>query len=98
MEAQRLMNVDFVLAHEQLRTNINTFWGPEQTPFAYTTSKWGRESSAEMSSDSDDSYQTPPIMGLLQWEQLQEVCSLGGAVLRTPGGVVQTISRTHSNN
>ena len=71
MEAQRLLNVDFVLAHEQLRTNVNAFWVPEQAPFAYTTSKWGRESSVEMSSDSDDSYQTPPVVGSLQWEQLQ---------------------------
>ena len=62
------MNVDFVLAHEQLQTNVNAFWGPEQAPFAYTTSKWGRESSAEMSSDSDNSYQTPPIVGSSQQE------------------------------
>ena len=26
MEAQRLLNVDFVSAHEQLRTNVNAFW------------------------------------------------------------------------
>ena len=44
-----MLNVDFVLAHEQLRTNVNAFWGPESAPFRYTTSKWGRESSVEMS-------------------------------------------------
>ena len=71
MEAQRLLNVDFVLAHEQLRTNVNAFWGPEQAPFTYTTSKWGGESSVEMSSNSDDSYQTPPVVGLSQWDHLQ---------------------------
>ena len=58
-------------AHEQLQTNVNTFWGPEQAPFRYTMSKWGRESSVEMLSDSDDSYQTPPIMGSSQWDQLR---------------------------
>ena len=63
MEAQWVMNVNFVSAHEQLWTNINAFWGPKQAPFTYMTSKWGREPSAEMSSDSDDSYQTLPIMG-----------------------------------
>ena len=73
MEAQQLLNVDFVSAHEQLRTNVNAFWGPESAPFRYTTSKWGRESSVEMSSDSDNSYQTPPVMGLSQWDHLQEV-------------------------
>src|ERR1700728_2037939 len=72
MEAQRLMNVNFMLAHEQLRNNVNSFWGPEQAPFTYTTSKWGRESSVELSSDSDDSYQTPPVVGLSEWDQLQE--------------------------
>ena len=71
MEAQRLLNVNFVLAHEQLRTNVNTFWGPENALFRYTTSKWGRESSVEMSSDSDNSYQTPSVMGLSQWDQLR---------------------------
>ena len=56
MEVQRLLNVDFVLAHEQLQTNVNAFWGPEQALFTYTTSKWGRESLVEMLSDSDDSH------------------------------------------
>ena len=70
MEAQQLLNVNFVSAHEQLRTNVNTLWGPKQALFAYTMSKWGRESSVEMSSDSDDSYQTPPVVGLSQWDQL----------------------------
>ena len=79
MEAQRLLNVDFVSAHEQLRTNVNTFWGPEQALFAYTMSKWGRESSVEMSSDSDNFYQTPSVMGSLQWDQLQEGLPLGEA-------------------
>ena len=65
MEAQRQLNVNFMLTHEQLRTNVNAFWGPKQAPFAYTTSKWGRESSVEMSSDSDNSYHTPPVVGLL---------------------------------
>ena len=76
-DTQQLLNVDFVLAHEQLQTNVNAFWGPEQAPFAYRTSKWGRESSVEMSSDSDNSYQTPPVMGSSQWDQLQEVQSSG---------------------
>ena len=73
MEAQRLLNVDFVSAHEQLRTNVNAFWGPESAPFRYTTSKWGRESSVEVSSDSDDAYQTPPVVGSSQWDRPQEV-------------------------
>ena len=38
---------------------------------SYTTSKWDRESSVEVSSDSDNSYQTPPIMGLSQWDRHQ---------------------------
>ena len=71
MEAQQLLNVNFVSAHEQLRTNVNAFWGPEQAPFAYMMSKWGREFSVEMLSNSDDSYQTPPIVGSLQWDQLR---------------------------
>ena len=58
MEAQQLLNVNFVSAHEQLRTNVNAFWGPEQALFSYMTSKWGRESSVEMSSDSDNSCQS----------------------------------------
>jgi hypothetical protein len=67
------MNVDFVSAHEQLCNNVNAFWGPEQAPFSYTTSKWGRESSVELSSDSDDSYQTPPMVkGSSRWDQFQE--------------------------
>ena len=86
MEAQGLLNVNFVSAHEQLQTNINPFWGPEQAPFAYTTSKWGRESSVEMSSNSDNSYQTPPVVGSLQWDQLQEVPPSGevGETLQSP--------------
>ena len=86
MEAQRLLNVDFVSAHEQLRTNINTFWGPEQAPFTYMTSKWGRESSVEMSSDSDDSYQTPLVVGLSRWDQLQGESLTGevGETLQSP--------------
>ena len=79
MEAQRLLNVNFVSAHEQLRTNVNAFWGPKQALFAYMMSKWGKESSVEMSSDSDDSYQTPPIVGSSQWDQLQEVPPSGEA-------------------
>ena len=67
-----MLNVNFVLAHEQLRSNANAFWDPEQALFTYTASKWGKESSVEMSSDSDDSYQTPLIVGLLQWAM--EVC------------------------
>ena len=69
------MNIDFVAEHEKLCCNINAFWGPENTPFTYMTSKWGEESSREVSSDSDDSYQTPPLVGLSQWDQLQEVQS-----------------------
>ena len=79
MEAQRLLNVNFVSAHEQLQTNINAFWGPEQALFAYTTSKWDRESSVEVLSDSDNSYQTPPVVGSSRWEQLQEVPLSGEA-------------------
>ena len=72
------MNTDFVLAHEQLQTNINSFWGPKQPPFTYMTSKWGRESSVEVSSNSDDSYQTPPVVGLSQWDQHPEGQLSGG--------------------
>ena len=75
MEAQQLLNVDFMSAHKQLRTNVNAFWGPKQAPFAYMMSKWGRESSVEMLSDSDNSDQTLPVMGSSQWDQ--EVQSLG---------------------
>ena len=35
------------------------------------TSKWGRETLVEVLSDSDDSYQTPPLVGSLQWGQHQ---------------------------
>ena len=85
MEAQRLLRVDFVSAHEQLRTNVNAFWGPESAPFCYTMSKWGRESSVEMSSDSDDSYQTPPIMGSLQWDHQQGVHPQGEIMAEEAG-------------
>ena len=91
MEAQQLMNVDFVLAHEQLQTNVNAFWGPEQAPFTDMTSKWGRESSVEMSSDSDDSYQTPPIVGSLQWDQLQ-----GELLAKEAGETLQSPKSWHS--
>ena len=64
MEAQQLLNVNFVSAQEQLRTNVNAFWGPKQASFTYTTSKWGRESSVEMLSDSDNSYQTPGFVAM----------------------------------
>ena len=85
MEAQRLLNVDFVLAHEQLRTNVNAFWGPESAPFRYTTSKWGRESSVEMLSYSDNSYQTPPVVGLLQWDHPQGAHSSGETTAKEAG-------------
>jgi hypothetical protein len=70
------MNVDFVTEHEKLRQNVNAFWGPDSAPFSYTTSKWGRESSCEVSSDSDDSsYQTPPMVegssGLVHSQEVQ---------------------------
>ena len=77
MEAQRLMNINFISAHEQPQTNINAFWGPEQALFTYTTSKWDRESSAEVSSNSDNSYQTPPVVGSSQWDQLHKDRLLG---------------------
>ena len=85
MEAQRLLNVDFVSAHEQLRTNVNAFWGPEAAPFRYTTSKWGRESSVEVSSDSDDSYQTPPVVGSSRQGQLPEVLRRGETTAKAVG-------------
>ena len=45
------------------------FWGPERAPFTYMTSKWGRESSCEVLSDSDNSsYQTPSVVGSLHSE------------------------------
>ena len=80
------MNVNFMVAQEQPQTNINTFWGPEQAPFTYTTSKWGRESSAEVSSNSDNSYQTPPVVGSLRQGQLQEVplSEEAGGTLQSP--------------
>ena len=90
MEAQRLLNVDFVSAHEQLRTNVNAFWGPESAPFRYTTSKWGRESSVEVSSDSDDSYQTPPVVGSSQWVHPQGVHPQGETTAKEAGDTCQS--------
>ena len=91
MEAQHLLNVDFVSAHEQLRTNVNTFWGPESAPFRYTTSKWGRESSAEMLSDSDDSYQTPPVVGSSQWDHQQGVHPQGETTAKEAGDTCRSV-------
>ena len=91
MEAQRLLNVDFVSAHEQLRTNVNAFWGLESAPFRYTTSKWGRESSVEMSSDSDDSYQTPPVVGSSQWDHPQGVHPLGETTAKVAGVISRSV-------
>ena len=96
MEAQRLLNVDFVSAHEQLRTNVNAFWGPESAPFRYTTSKWGKESSVEMSSDSDDSYQTPPVVGSSQWDHPQGV-HLQGETMAKGAGVTCRSARSWSS-
>ena len=70
MEAQQLLNINFMSVHKQLQTNVNALWGPEQALFTYMMSKWGRESSVEMSSDSDDSYRTPPVIGSSQQDQL----------------------------
>ena len=72
------MNIDFVLVREQLWINVNAFQGPENAPFTYTTSKWGRESSPEMLSGPDNSYQTPPVVGSSQRDQLQEDQSFKG--------------------
>ena len=67
MYLQRQMNVDSVVEHEKLCHDVNAFWGPENTLFTYTTSKWDEVSSREISSDSDnDSHQTPLLMGLSQ--------------------------------
>ena len=85
MEAQQLLNVDFVSAHEQLRTNVNAFWGPESAPFRYMTSKWGGESSVEMLSNPDDSYQTPPVVGSLQWDHPQGVHLPGETMAKEAG-------------
>ena len=93
MEAQRLLNVDFVLAHKQLRTNVNAFWGPESALFHYTMSKWGRESSVEMSSDSDDSYQTPLIVGSSQWDHRQGVHLQGETTVRATHTPMLLVSR-----
>ena len=49
------------------------------------TSKWGRESSVEMSSDSDDSYQTPPVVGSLQWDHPQGVHQHGETTAKEVG-------------
>ena len=78
MDLQRQMNIDFVVEHKKLHHNIDAFWGPENIPFSYMTSKWGEESSREVLSDSDNSYQTPPLMDSSQWDQLQEVQLLRG--------------------
>ena len=91
MEAQRLLNVDFVSAHEQLWTNVNAFWGPESAPFRYTTSKWGRESSVEVSSGSDDAYQTPPVAGSSQWDHPQEVHPLEETMAKVVGGTCRLV-------
>ena len=80
-----MLNVNFVSAHEQLRANINAFWGPESAPFHHMTSKWGRESSVEMLSDSDDSYQTPPVVGSSQWDHQQEVHLQGETMAKEAG-------------
>jgi hypothetical protein len=64
MANQRELNVGFVTEHEKLRQNTNSFWGPEGSPFTYTTSRWGLVSSREGSPDSDmESYQTVPTTG-----------------------------------
>ena len=91
-----MLNVNFVSAHEQLRTNVNTFWGPESAPFHYTTSKWGRESSVEMSSDSDNSYQTPPVVGSSQWDQLQEVHQQEETTAKEVGVTCQSVKSWNS--
>ena len=91
MEAQRLLNVDFVSAHKQLRTNVNAFWGPENALFRYMTSKWGRESSVEMLSDSDDSYQTPPVVGSSQWDHPQGVCPQGEIMAEGAGDICRSV-------
>ena len=96
MEAQRLLNVDFVSAHEQLRTNVNAFWGPESAPFCYTTSKWGRESSVEMSSDSDDSYQTPPVVGSLPWIHPRGVHPQGETTAEEAGDTCRLVKSWNS--
>ena len=59
MDLQREMNVDLVMEHEKLCHNVNAFWGPEQAPFTYMTSKWGEASSWEISLDSDDDLSDP---------------------------------------
>ena len=78
MDLQRQMNIDFVVEHKKLHHNIDAFWGPENIPFSYMTSKWGEESSREVLSDSDNSYQTSPLMDSSEWDQLQEVQLLRG--------------------
>ena len=62
MERQRVLNLGFVMEHEKLRWNTNSFWGPETAPFVYTSSHWGVESSREGTPDSNigSSYQPPP--------------------------------------
>ena len=52
----------FVMEHEKLRHNTNSFWGPEMVLFVYTLSRWGVESSCEGLPDSNigSSYQPVP--------------------------------------
>ena len=59
-----MLNVGFVMEHEKLRRNTNSFWGLETAPFVYTSSCWGVESSREGSPDSNigSSYQPAPTM------------------------------------
>ena len=64
MEQQRNINIGFVMEHEKLHQNTNSFWGPEMVPFVYTSSCWGVESSCEGLPDSNigSSYQPAPTM------------------------------------
>ena len=62
MNRQGELNIGFVMEHEKLRWNTNSFWGPEMALFVYTSSRWGVDSSCEGLPDSNigSSYQPAP--------------------------------------
>ena len=57
-----MLKVGFVMEHEKLHRNTNSFWGPEMALFICTSSRWGVESSCEGSPNSNigSSYQPAP--------------------------------------
>ena len=84
-----MLNLGFVMEHEKLCCNTNSFWGPEMASFVYTSSHWGVESSREGSPDSNigSSYQPAATMDL---------SASGHCVHRGKKRVLQPISPTPS--